>query len=509
MRPRIVSGHATEIEQVPFQVALYDPRVAGEGEDVKESFFCGGVILDATHVLTAAHCLAFGINAIDPSEVEVLAGTRDLEEPLTSGGVEDPVAATSFDPTWNPSSGSHDVGVLTLREPLWSSAEAPALDGVSRIAPVPFAESLPPAGTPLTVSGWGYTEALTESEAPEAESGYPATLQSTSVPLVEQGACAADYSGRGIAIAPEMVCAGGESADACFGDSGGPLVVGPLPQEAELVGLVDFGAGCGQSGSPGVYQSVLDPRNAEFLRSDPPQAPLNQLLPSISGVVQSGHSITCEGGAWVGAPELFYRFFRDQSSFSQPFVTSALTPGYSSSPLYDVQDTDAGTRIFCSVIARNAGGLGEAESPDVLVAAAPQPLPPATLLPVAPAPVPAPSPPTLKVFSKLCRPARRSCRVIVQAAQGAGPALVTAVSAKLTFTRKLPCRRHGRKAICTRAFHRTLRSRPLPGGRFEVLASALTPGTNTCAVRPPDRAGIRQLRPTRLTLLLRAPRKAR
>lgn len=306
-----------------------------------------------------------------------------------------------------------------------------------------------------------------------------------------------------------MLCAGGESADACFGDSGGPLVVGPVAQEAELLGLIDFGAGCGQSGSPGVYQSVLDQRNAEFLRSNPPQAPLGQLPPSIAGVLQSGHEITCQGGSWVGAPELFFRFVRDESTFSHPFVVAPLTPGFSSSPDYEVQSADAGTRIFCAVIARNSGGLGEAESPDALIAANPQPAPPATLTPVAPTPVPAPSPPTSRVASALCRPARHSCRVIVQASRDAGPALVTTIAAKLTFTRKVACRRHGRKATCRRTFHRTLRAQPLPDGRFEVLAGALKPGAYTFALSAIDRAGVRQLRPTALTLRLRAPRKAR
>ena len=44
---------APSITEFPFQVALYDPRA---GTPAK-GFFCGGVILDATHVATAAHCL--------------------------------------------------------------------------------------------------------------------------------------------------------------------------------------------------------------------------------------------------------------------------------------------------------------------------------------------------------------------------------------------------------------------------------------------------------------------
>lgn len=44
---RVIGGQAISIEQLPFIVAL-------EAEQVGQ--FCGGAILDATTVITAAHC---------------------------------------------------------------------------------------------------------------------------------------------------------------------------------------------------------------------------------------------------------------------------------------------------------------------------------------------------------------------------------------------------------------------------------------------------------------------
>jgi hypothetical protein len=47
----IVDGQSASITEFPFQVALYDPRLGSPAK----GFFCGGVIIDATRVATAAH----------------------------------------------------------------------------------------------------------------------------------------------------------------------------------------------------------------------------------------------------------------------------------------------------------------------------------------------------------------------------------------------------------------------------------------------------------------------
>jgi secreted trypsin-like serine protease len=200
-QPRVVAGHATQIAEAPFQVALYDPERLDPEEpgNVRPAQFCGGVVRDATHILTAAHCVTFGgFEAALPSQIEVLAGTGDLEAAGAPGVVEDPVVTTSFDPAYDPSTNDHDVGVLTLEKPLWSGTRA--IDGTSTIAPIELAEAAPSAGDEATVSGWGFTKALTpEQEAtPQEESeGYPAELQSAAVSIVDREQCSADYEPEG------------------------------------------------------------------------------------------------------------------------------------------------------------------------------------------------------------------------------------------------------------------------------------------------------------------------
>jgi secreted trypsin-like serine protease len=277
----IVEGADASIAEFPFQVALYNPHAGSPAK----GFFCGGVILDATRVATAAHCLiGEGGRRTEPSDIAVLAGSTylDRSEP---GSIRVSVASATIDASYRPFSSDYDVGVLQLARPLWSGAP-PAPDGRSTIAPLlPDAARAaalvhPVNGVPIqaTVSGWG--EANPE---PGATFYYPRRLHKARVPLVSNFLCEEAYAAIEQPITPRMLCAGGSPLggqgrpDSCYGDSGGPLVAadsdaGGGPAEDVLIGLVDFGNGCGQTGYPGVYVRVADSGVAHFLRANPPQA---------------------------------------------------------------------------------------------------------------------------------------------------------------------------------------------------------------------------------------------
>ncbi len=268
----IVGGSGASIANFPFQVALYDPRAGSPAA----GFFCGGVIVDATHVATAAHCVAGVGGSGISSRVAVLAGSSTLEPP-ESGSVRDPVRSSAFDAHYSAQSSDYDVALLTLTRPLWPGSATPSVNGVNTIAPLPvdrvkagrFANPEASPAVLATASGWGDTNA-----APGHGASYPASLRAVRLPLVLTGLCEEEYSAIEQQITSSMICAGGGHShlDTCYGDSGGPLLADQdtparPPGDYVLVGLVDFGNGCAQAGYAGVYTRVANAEVARFLTS--------------------------------------------------------------------------------------------------------------------------------------------------------------------------------------------------------------------------------------------------
>ncbi|HEX4838754.1 MAG TPA: serine protease [Solirubrobacteraceae bacterium] len=270
----IVGGTGASIANFPFQVALYNPQAGSPAA----GFFCGGVIVDATHVATAAHCVAgsAGRQAGSPGQVAVLAGSSTLDPP-DPGSVRDPVRSSTFDARYNPLSSDYDVALLTLARPLWSGPIAPSVNGIDTIAPVPLdrgrasAYANPNVTPAITVvaSGWGDV-----NPAPNRGPSYPTSLQAVRMPLISDAACEEQYAVIEQPITSRMICAGGGRSrlDTCYGDSGGPLVVdrntpARPPGDYVLVGLVDFGNGCAQPGYAGVYTRISNPEVMRFLSS--------------------------------------------------------------------------------------------------------------------------------------------------------------------------------------------------------------------------------------------------
>src|SRR5262249_13032266 len=118
----------------------------------------------------------------------------------------------------------------------------------------------------------------------------------------------------------------------------------------------------------------------------------------------------------------------------------------------------------------------------------------------------APRPPTLSVLSARCR--QSLCTAVVRAGKDAGQRSVTKIEVKLSYVRRVSCRKHGRRASCVRRFTRRTGAGALPPGRFSIPATGLRPGAYTITLVAIDSAGLRQTHATKLALVLRAsPRR--
>jgi secreted trypsin-like serine protease len=243
--PEIVGGSFVPIGKYPFQVALSDQRYGKKGFQRQ---FCGGSLIDAWHVLTAAHCVK-GRTTSEPKNLRVVVGITQLN---SREGETRRIAQITIHPEYNGKQIRNDAAVLRLDAPIDVTrylAIRPANPGDARLeAP----------GTMLTVTGWGsIRQHVAGKKNRNKPPKYSHGLREVEVPVVADDECSRDFGRKhgGKFSAEAMICAGQDGLDACAGDSGGPL----FAETAEgfvQVGIVSWGSGCAAPGQPGVYTRV-------------------------------------------------------------------------------------------------------------------------------------------------------------------------------------------------------------------------------------------------------------
>jgi secreted trypsin-like serine protease len=266
------------------------------------SHFCGGSLINANTVVTAAHCSVSsatgaisglrvragsnvsslslldhceGLQGLLPHKNAPLVSIRGFSESAAKSSLIGNLALNrSFRAADQPksrkpcyvkiaesltntlqqsrSSGGTLVGVSSVTvNPSYSaskydydvavwklSTSIPTSSTIS-YATLPASGSDPAAGSTLTVAGWGTTSSGGQT--------LPTNLLKVSVPVVSRADCRADYGTS--AITDRMFCAGQGGKDSCQGDSGGPIV----NSAKGLVGVVSWGNGCADPNYPGVY----------------------------------------------------------------------------------------------------------------------------------------------------------------------------------------------------------------------------------------------------------------
>lgn len=212
-------------------------------------YFCGGALISESTVLTAAHCLHdANNNEIPAAQISVVVGEFDLSS--ISSRFEISISRTQIHSGYNPVTdvSSNDLALLYLNTPV---TDITPLDRVS----LSLTEEAIAIEDEVTLLGWGSTVgyAYDVSVIPV----YPDILQVATLPLKHDSYCKQAYKSNYDSTA--MLCAGKEEGgvDACQGDSGGPLIYNN-GGSWQQIGIVSFGSGCANAGSPGVYTRVAE-----------------------------------------------------------------------------------------------------------------------------------------------------------------------------------------------------------------------------------------------------------
>jgi trypsin len=168
--------------------------------------YCGGTLISATHVMTAAHCT----DGQSASNIRILLGEHDISD---NQFTRVDVAEIIQDPNYNSTTLNSDFSILRLASPVtFTSAVSPAC------LPADLTETY--AGKLTTVTGWGTLS---------SGGNQPTKLQEVDVTVTTNAVCSNSYPGS---ITGLMICARDDGKDSCQGDSGGPLVASENGRQA-------------------------------------------------------------------------------------------------------------------------------------------------------------------------------------------------------------------------------------------------------------------------------------
>ena len=466
--PRVVGGTPATTTDVPWQALV-----------LPDGYLCGGAILDATHVVTAAHCVHDDEDeVIAPSTIAVRAGITSR----FSAGQHPTVVAVSVYPGYDPDLQTGDTAILTLATPLSYGPTVKAI-GLTDVG------YRPGSSDALRLSGWGSDVA----RAPDDTTTVPHAVDNLNVAtLYRSTGCATVYSPYDDSM---LLCAGQTGIDACQGDSGGPLAV-QVGGAWKLAGIVTGGAGCAWAHYPGYFARVAHPGIHAYLAQrgsgQAVQGPAVLSPPTIAVDAAAGGALHCDVGGWANADYYDISFLRGNAVVAQG---ATMEPGAAG----------AGTSVTCLVEAYGLTGTTAATSAAITVpggAPTPPPAAPAVKSVVAAVPspnaaaLPSPDAAAPKAHVTKLRCARSICTLEVRVDDPAPSAGVRGVEARVSTAYRATCVKRHKKRRCTKSVDHRLRTIAIGPAAYRIVTPKLRKGTQTFRLLATDRSGHRQAKAT-------------
>nr|AQM58401.1 venom s1 protease 23 [Pristhesancus plagipennis] len=226
---RIVGGKEARVNEFSFPVVIVrtDKKIA----------FCGGSVISAYHILTAAHC-TYRLNKDVPLVVGV--GEHDLGSAKETNATQFiPVESIILHPEFDAGSKLNDIAIMVLKKEIkFNNIVGPVCLPNKKID---LEEKF------VKVMGWGrlFDRGIQSK-----------VLMKVNLKIVDFEQCAEFY--RKLRLEDQnQFCTYGHDKDTCSGDSGGPVVwLDPDTNRYTQVGLVSYGRGCASEDVPGVNTDV-------------------------------------------------------------------------------------------------------------------------------------------------------------------------------------------------------------------------------------------------------------
>ncbi|XP_043469991.1 phenoloxidase-activating factor 2-like [Leptopilina heterotoma] len=203
----------------------------------------GGVIIDDTHLITAAHIVA---NLKNNYKIRLGKYNRASQ---SEQFLEVKPVSTKVHEDFNSINLLNDIAIIRINQKI-------LFDNFVNINAACLPTGIPPAGTVCWSAGWGKNNFTSNR--------YESILKAVDLPIVDPKTCEMQFRKTRLGADfnldwKSFICAGGElGKDSCTGDGGGALICQPLDGRFEVVGLTAWGIGCGQKDVPAAYVHVYN-----------------------------------------------------------------------------------------------------------------------------------------------------------------------------------------------------------------------------------------------------------